>query len=202
MTENGWTSRIRMKEVFRYLGMREADADASLHALADEQLERLLRTARVRSFYQIFPLAFQSEGHFTLGPMEIESRALGKNLRGCEQAAVFGVTLGVEVDRLIYRLGRTAVGEAAITDACAAAVVEAVCDELCDELRGKAASEGCTLRPRFSPGFADFTLEYQKMVLDALQLSKRIGVSLTDGGMMTPTKSVTAIAGFYRPSEQ
>ena len=135
-----------------------------------------------------------------LGPMQINSRALARNLSGCDQAALFGMTLGLETDRLIYRLGRTAVGEAAVTDACAAAVAEAVCDELSQEIRGEAAALGRGTRPRFSPGFADFTLAYQRELLEALQLPKRIGVTLTGGGMMTPTKSVTAVVGLYDPA--
>ena len=189
--------------------MKEQAADARMQAKVKEQLERLLSVCRVRSCYQIFPLDIragegpEAEGGggrppvLTLGPMTVCSGGLAKNLQGCDRAALFGATLGLEADRLIYRLGRTAVGEAVITDACAAAVIEAVCDELCDELRAEAAGQGRRIRPRYSPGFGDFTLEYQPAICKVLELSKRIGVSLTAGGMMTPAKSVTAVVGFY-----
>ena len=196
--EKNWQARISLKEIYRYMGMKERDADASIQAEVEKQLARLLKTVRVRSFCQIFPLCFK-KSDFTLGPVRIQSRDLRKNLSGCDRAALFGVTLGLEVDRLIYRLGRTALGEAAITDACAAAAVEAVCDELCEKLREEARRQSRQLRPRFSPGFGDFTLAYQPCLLQALNLSGRIGVCLTDGGMMTPTKSVTAVVGLTPP---
>lgn len=51
------------------------------------------------------------------------------------------------------------------------------------------------MRPRFSPGYGDFPLECQQGIAAALELSKRIGVMLTDRLMMTPSKSVTAVMG-------
>ncbi len=194
--------RVRRREIYRYMGMKEEDAGESLRALVEEQLIRLLNQIRVRSFYQIFPLSLQ-EGERTeieLGPLHIVSRDLGRNLRGCTSAALFGATLGMEADRLLYRLGLTAVGEAVVTDACAAEVLEVVCDEVCGELAALAKQNGERIRPRYSPGFGDFTLAYQAELLKTLELPKRLGVSLTAGGMLTPTKTVTAVVGFL-PAE-
>lgn len=193
-----WQSRIALKEIYRYMGMKEREADDSTRTAVEAQLARLLDIARARFCYQIFPLCF-GKVDFTLGSVRIQSRDLRKNLTGCDMAALFGVTLGLEVDRLIYRLSQTAMGEAAITDACAAAAVEALCDELCEKLREEAQKRKREIRPRFSPGFGDFTLAYQPYLLQALNLSGRIGLCLTDGGMMTPAKSVTAVVGFARP---
>ena len=207
MEEEGWKRRSRLREIYRYMGMKEQAAEKELQVLVQEQLKRLLSACRVGSCYRIVPLTFDGESDeerpdrppiLYLGGMEVSSRALARNLQGCDQAALFGVTLGLEVDRLIYRLSRTASAEAVITDACAAAAVEAACDELCAGLKEEAARTGRKTRPRFSPGFGDFTLAYQPALFRLLELSKRIGVSLTDGGMMTPAKSVTAVVGFYR----
>ena len=73
-------------------------------------------------------------------------------------------------------------------------MIEDYIDECEKELSGK-LQEGQSLRPRFSPGFSDFTLEYQKLFMDVLRLDKTIGIHLTDGGIMLPEKSVTAIIG-------
>lgn len=201
----GWERRIRMKEICRYMGMREQDTTESFLAEIERQLSRLLEVSRVRSYWEIFPILRQGAGdgvRFYLGPMAVYSRDLDRNLQGCDQAAVFGATLGLEADRLIYRLEKTALGEAAITDACAAAAIEAVCDELCHGLKKEAMVRSMATRPRFSPGFGDFTLEYQPLIFGMLQLSKRIGISLTSGGMMTPCKSVTAVIGFQREAAE
>lgn len=39
--------------------------------------------------------------------------------------------------------------------------------------------------PRFSPGYGDFPLECQGMLLEALEAGKRIGIKLTDSLLMT-----------------
>ena len=51
---------------------------------------------------------------------------------------------------------------------------------------------------RFSPGYGDFDLKYQKDILEYLDANKKIGISLTDSLMMIPTKSITAIIGIKR----
>lgn len=198
--DKDWQSRLRLREVYRYMGMKEEAADEALQTLVREQLDHLVKTACVRTYYQIYPLRFTEPGIMRLGNVKIQSQALGRNLKGCDHAALFGVTLGLDVDRLIYRLGRTAVGEAVIADACAAEAVEAVCDELCGRIGAEAERMGRKTRPRFSPGFGDFTLEYQPVLIHTLELPKRIGIHLTAGGMMTPAKSVTAVVGFYDPA--
>ena len=55
--------------------------------------------------------------------------------------------------------------------------------------------QGKYIRPRFSPGYGDFSIQHQKAVLAMLEASKRIGVTMTDSYMLTPTKSVTAVIG-------
>ena len=51
------------------------------------------------------------------------------------------------------------------------------------------------LRPRFSPGYGDFDINYQKKIVQLLDSAKQIGLTLTEGCMMVPTKSVTAFIG-------
>ena len=52
--------------------------------------------------------------------------------------------------------------------------------------------------PRFSPGYGDFPLECQGMLLEALEAGKRIGIKLTDSLLMMPSKSVSAVMGASR----
>ena len=75
--------------------------------------------------------------------------------------------------------------------ACAAALLESWCDESQAQMDG----EGACLRPRFSPGYADFPLTCQPALLRALEAGKRIGLTVTGANMLSPTKSVTAVIG-------
>lgn len=130
-----------------------------------------------------------------IGNISIESHSLSRNLRGCVKVVLFGATLGPGVDQLIRRTSLTDMSHAVIQQACAATILEEYCDkkqlELGDELEG----EGLYLRPRFSPGYGDFDIHYQKPLMQMLDCAKTIGLTMTDSYMMTPSKSVTAVIG-------
>ena len=64
-----------------------------------------------------------------------------------------------------------------------------------DELAEAYATEGLSLRPRFSPGYGDLPLEAQESVFKALDCHRKIGLALNDSLLMSPSKSVTAIVG-------
>ena len=87
------------------------------------------------------------------------------------------------------------IAKAAVTQAAGAACIESYVDEVEAAIRQEAMKRGMYLRPRFSPGYGDFPLEYQKDIFEILECSKRIGVTLTEGNLMMPSKSVTALIG-------
>ena len=77
-------------------------------------------------------------------------------------------------------------------------MLEEYLDEWQDNLGREMQKEGYYLRPRFSPGYGDFSIDHQDMILRMLGSAKKIGLSLTDGNMLTPSKSVTALIGLSR----
>ena len=79
--------------------------------------------------------------------------------------------------------------------ATAAAMTETWCDRINERIRLEAEQEGLYTRPRFSPGYGDLPLDLQREISAILNMSKEIGVSLTDTMLMTPSKSVTALIG-------
>ena len=85
-------------------------------------------------------------------------------------------------------------------DLCAAWLDE-LCAAYCESLQ-QGLAPGEYLTPPFSPGYGDWDLAAQQTVLDRLQAPKRLGLSLTGGGMLVPEKSVTALVGISdRPEE-
>ena len=90
--------------------------------------------------------------------------------------------------------------DALILDACAGAAIENVCDNLCADIA--AAVAPMYLTDRFSPGYGDLPLAQQFELCRVLDVSRRIGVTLSDGGLMIPQKSVTAVMGIYRINER
>ena len=124
------------------------------------------------------------------GFSKVDSPSLSAVLNGCSNAYIFAVTLGVNVDRLISRSYIMSKSDALVIDAVASATVEALADYVDDMI-----CNDLNTTKRFSPGYADFPLEFQTALLNRINLLSNIGVSLTQGLMMVPKKSVTAIIG-------
>ena len=181
----------RTREAIRYLGYGREKADDRIQSIIQEIFRELEQFAEPKHILRRFELSFLGEGKLQIGNLEICSKALYKNLMGCEEDALFGATLGVNVDRQIQRYEVSDIAKAVILQACAAAYLEEYCDRIQEEIEGET-------RPRFSPGYGDFLLEHQDDVLGMLDAPKRIGLTRTEGYMLIPTKSVTAVIGIKR----
>ena len=164
---------------------------------AAERCEKQLRAAMTcRYAYVRLPVDYPERGVCRFDFAEIRSEDLYRNLAGCREAFVFAATIGIGVDRLLHRLNLTSQAEHFITDALASAAVEALCDCVTEEIKGAdAVPRKRLLRPRFSPGYGDTDLSVQKPLLRRLQADKTLGITLNSAYLMTPVKSVTAIAG-------
>ena len=123
------------------------------------------------------------------------SNDLNKNLIGCDRIIVFAATIGIEIDRLISKYGRLSPAKALCFQAIGAERIESLCETFNNDMRERCAREGSQVRPRFSPGYGDFPLEAQKDIFRVLDCYRKIGLSLNDSLLMSPSKSVTALIG-------
>ena len=177
-------------QVLRYLGCRGAYDEA----LEEELLrwsETLRAEAEPRAVWKLFPLL----PDFALAGtcFRLEGEAIHTLLKDCDQVILMAATLGNSVERLIRRTQAVDMAGALILDACGSAAIENVCDNLCAELAAGFAPRYLT--DRFSPGYGDMPLSQQRELFAALDVTRRIGVTLTDSGLMLPQKSVTALIG-------
>ena len=190
--------RVPRREILRYAGAKEGDR--ALFALLDECEALTKGMLSYRIAYAETTVHMTDEG-LELGFFATKSRDLARALSGCERAVVFGATVGIGLDRLVARYTALSPAKGLLLDALGTAHVEALCDAFCAELAEKYAREGAILRPRFSPGYGDLPLQTQRAVFSALDLSRRIGITLNESLLMTPSKSVTAIVGVREEKE-
>ena len=177
-------------EALRYLGVRgEPPEDLKADLLrCDPALRAAVRPRAVWSLARLLPdgtlegTAFRPEGE--------DIRAL---LSGCSHVILLAATLGAEAELFLRRSQQQAMADAVILDALASAALENICDNLCSDLAAEFAPR--VLTPRFSPGYGDFPLAQPRELCAVLNVFRRIGVSLTPGGLMIPQKTVTALAG-------
>ena len=192
---------VDKKEVLRYLGYGRSEADIQVMQSIESAIEKLQHAAQPRWLYDVFPLQLGSENQIDFFCFKAHSKHHSKNLKGCEKVVIFAATLGIQVDLLIERYVKLQISQGVIMQAVAAAMIEQFCDECQEEIRQKMELEGWYLRPRFSPGYGDFSLNHQTEIISVLQCPKKIGLTLTDSLLMAPAKSVTAVIGLSRTQQ-
>ena len=136
-----------------------------------------------------------------IGDIKWRSAGLARRLSGATRAVIFVATVGVAVDRLIGRYSRLSPSVALAVSALGSERVEALCDEFCTALATEKGGD-VSLSMRFSPGYGDLPLEVQRDIFALLSPERAIGVSLGDGLLMSPTKSVSAIIGICEKGEE
>ncbi|SEQ47409.1 Vitamin B12 dependent methionine synthase, activation domain [Lachnospiraceae bacterium NE2001] len=204
---------VNKKEVERYLGFHGVkEIDEKTSQLIDECIEEMQAQVNPKYIYKTFPLEWKFS--FKLVPNEdgtgntkeknvscefsgikVESGNLLKNLDGCAEIVMMAITLGPEPDMLVRKAEVRDMMKAYTYQAVGAAMAEAWADEINIRIVEEAKARGLHARPRFSPGYGDFPLEVQKDFERILEMPKKIGVTLSDSLLMTPTKSITAVIG-------
>lgn len=125
------------------------------------------------------------------GFKKVQSKNLASNLKGVKKCVIFCATIGSKFDRLLNKYSLISPSKALLLQGLGAERIESLCNEFNKEITEKFHKT----TPRFSPGYGDLSLDFQRDVLNVLQASKNIGVTLTDSSLMSPSKSVTAIIG-------
>ena len=179
---------ICRSEILRYAGAKEPDEN--INTLLEECLCEITDKLSYKVCYALFPLEI-SENEIDLSFTKTKSEKLCKNLEGCKNFLLFAATVGIEVDRFISRYGRVSPSKALMFQAIGAERIESLCDKFCEFV----SKEYGFTKPRFSPGYGDLPLDIQKDFFRVLEPSRKIGLSLTESMLMTPSKSVTAIIG-------
>ena len=80
--------------------------------------------------------------------------------------------------------------------AVGASATELWCESIADIIGERASVLGRTTLPRFSAGYGDLSLDFQHEIFKVLSPEKHLGITLSSGGLMIPTKSVTAMIGY------
>ena len=184
---------ISEKEVLRYLGYRGAAADERILEQIRQISTELAACVRPRNVYGIWDCRVNPP-RVAMGGLDIKSGSLAGHLDGCEQVALLAATLGAGADELIRRYSVREMEKAAVAGAVCASMIEAYCDEIEKEIAQKA--DELHLTARFSPGYGDFDMTHQKDIWKLLDCGRRIGLMMTEGAMLVPSKSVIAVIGF------
>lgn len=152
-------------------------------------IEEFNKTVSYKYAYVKVPVSV-TENICDFGFASVKSNSLSRVLRDCKEAFIMAVTTGIEIDRLITKLYLKQDTSAFFMDAIGSAAIESFADYINENL-----SKNLNTTNRFSPGYSDFPLEFQRDLLTRLNASQTVGISINNELFMTPMKSITAIIG-------
>ncbi len=188
---------IDKKEVLRYAYSTGAEEDFS--SILDDCIKEAKEALEPKLILKRVPIKVLSDAvHFP--DFCVSSKSLAKNMCFCEEAFIFAITLGFKTERLISK-NRLDMGRLVFINAALTAFTESLLNDFFSELKGKLSEENKFIRPRFSPGYGDFNLEHQKDIFSSLNLTKTLGMALTENLFMLPSKSVTGVSGISSKNE-
>lgn len=189
--------KMNIDEILRYSGFGKGEIKPYVMQRINEVKDEIFSALSCRACFAICDMSVENN-IVDFGTFCAKSEKLAKNLKDCEKAVVFCATVGIQIDRIIAKYSKLSQSIALIAQAAGASAIENFCDVLCEQIEEKLKKDGFFLRPRFSPGYGDFDISYQRDIFRLLDCTRKIGVSYTDSLQMIPSKSVTAVLGISR----
>ena len=179
---------VRRAEMLRYARCGDGVGVEKEAEQAQRLVDDLIRPAAAAV---VFDIKRDDEKLF-VADTELEGKSIKKLLAPCNKCVVMAITVGFELDMKIAALGSASPALSLLADAAASSAVEDACDACCESIESEL---GVKLTPRFSPGYGDLPMNIQPALLTLTNARRDLGLTVGSGCMLSPIKSVTAIAG-------
>jgi len=185
----------RREAVLRRMGMKPAERSDM-----DREIDGFLRYAQAQFSVSgragVFRLEHTGAGRVRIAGEEIESAQLSRLLGTCAEAYIMCAAVPERETRLIGEaLARGEGLKALALDAYASELADGALDYLMEKKNIMLKRTGRSLTAkRFSAGYGDLDIKYQKVLYELSGMSG-LGVRINDKYLLTPEKSVIAIAG-------
>lgn len=181
-----------VKEIMRYA--RIGGADDSVRSLLESCMREAEPMLSYRVCYTFLNVGCQQDT-LSLGSIATSSTTIRKAIRNADKVLLFAATVGTPFDLLIRKYSALSPSKALVLQAIGAERVESLCDAFCDSINEELTANGKNLTPRVSPGYGDIPLTMQREIFRILDCPRKIGLTLDESLMMSPSKSVTALCG-------
>ncbi len=188
------TLHIRPEDVYVEMGYGGALPDEQVVREVAWALEDVAKVTRPRFCYRVVQgLLEDAHPHLLIGEACLEvGNVIARQLRGSEAFALFVATAGDEYDEWCKR--QDDVLRAFVVSSIGSVVVERCADLMEKTLQAGIDKLGWHHTNRFSPGYCGWDVKGQHQLFSLLSPSP-CGVTLTDGAMMHPVKSVSGVVG-------
>lgn len=182
------------KQALKYLGITTTVEDESLLQLLDECIKEVEAVSEVKIYTELC----KKSSPFYVANLALfnQSKTLTEAFKACDVILIVAATLGIQIDRKIKYYQFVDMRKAVVFDAVSSAYLEAKCDayEVSLDL-GKRTF-------RYAPGYGDIALHLNRVIAEAYQLHKKIGVSVSAHDLLVPMKSMIGLIGMGSESKQ
>ncbi len=185
---------INIDEALRYMGYRKNIDIENIKPLLSLCEQRLLSVIKPRFIYKIYDIEhIENMVHIKGSSVYFKGKDIFSHTEGCNKAVLLAATLSNNADRLISEYQISDMTSALITDCMASAAIEQVCNYGEETIKDNIGNYYMTWR--FSPGYGDLSIEYQKDFISLTDAARKIGLTVNTNNILIPRKSVTAIIG-------
>lgn len=191
-------ARVDEKDALRYLGHRGQALGNDLEVTFNRVVAKVnaLQAAGVAKRFSV--TGIRCDGvELAEASLVLPGSHISRHVTGSEAVVLLAVTLGFDCERLLRQTACVSAVEGMMADACASSMVENAADVFSEAIAAEAALQGYRCGKRFSPGYGDFPLSVQKDFLAAIGAQKTLGIQVTPGDLMVPTKSITAVIPLF-----
>ena len=183
--------QVVRENALKYLGYQAPSFEGltpEISDLLDECMREIKQTAQPKVIVKKFklekePLRLEESGD------EIKGEQMADMLKDCEECLLIGCTLGIAMERKIKFYAKINMTKSTVMDAAASAWLE----EYCDRYEETLGFDNRTYRA--CPGYGDFPLEFNRRIAILLDISKKIGVTITPNNLLIPQKSMLGLIG-------
>ncbi len=128
-------------------------------------------------------------------PLVIKSKNIRKLLSDAIYTVFIGVTIGDKLEKAVNKFSNNNQQEISIIlDTVGSEAVESIAVALNNDIQIWARQNKFSLTIRYSPGYGDLPVSFQKALAQELKLNK-IGIKVTGKFLLLPQKSITALIG-------
>jgi len=189
---------LTYQEVLPFLGMNKEPAPQEKE-LIEHFLIKIKQLAQPIGAWETFAVKTRESERICLeaSPLQLVGVSTCEHFKTCEHITLIAATLGAEIDQLLSRLNSENPAHALVADAVASTSIEFFTEQLDLYLSAQIRHKGYFPTARFSPGYGEWPLNWQKEFLSSVK-SEKIGLTTTAYFHLEPSKSVTAALGWSR----
>jgi hypothetical protein len=170
----------------------------TIKQLLDDQINYVKQIWEPKAILKTLPITQKTPEIIQTKVISIPSRDIALLLSHAQKVVFFLVTTGAKAtDYKALLLEKNEISTAFLVDSILSEFVDALADSLNVKLNRQYGLQNTTLTRRFSPGYGDLKLDFQKPLLELLEADK-LGVTLNESFLLIPEKSITALVGLIK----